>query len=266
MQNLGEEEAQRLLDAGWRQGSVFTSNDIVGVPHGFEPGQRLIVLTQSCTIVSRRWDVDPHVEVATAVAVAKFNERSPEARGKNLRKLHVPLGGDAPDALAINLNSRALVDRRLFLKFEPDGNQPDASEGRRIGGWIARYYSRVALPNALVGVLQAGALKALETALKTKFGEGTVHDRISNIYINWSPDDESGGPYDVGLLLLATDEDAADFAGNLLFDLLPKPTPRLTVTHDALSAESTYVADVEGRVRFTEFDYLSDLADEDVRV
>jgi hypothetical protein len=40
----------------------------------------------------------------------------------------------------------------------------------------------------------------------------------------------------------------------------------LTVTHDALSAESTYVADVEGRVRFTEFDYLSDLADEDVRV
>ncbi len=262
---MGEDEAQRLLDAGWRQGSVFTSNETVGVPQGFERGQRLIVLTQSCTVVSVRWDVDPHVEIAAVDPVAAFKERSPEARGKNLRKLHVPLVGCEHAALAVDLNSRKLVDRSLLLGFRPDGVQPGASEGRRIGGWISRYYSRIALPNALVVALRESVLKGLETALKAKYRDGTLHDAISNIYIEWSPDDESGGPYEVSLLFMAADEDAADFAGNLLSGLLPESTPRLTVTHDALSAGNTFVADMEGRIRFTEFDYLSDLVDEDAR-
>lgn len=258
-------EAQRLLDTGWRQGSVFTANEVVGLPHGCKPDDRLIVLTQSCTVVSPRWDVDPHIEVARVTPLAKFNPRSSEAKGKNLRKLHVPLVDGEQGALAIDLNSRTFVDRRLFLEFEPDGTQPHTTEARRIGGWISRYYSRIALPNALVVVLREGVLNALKAVLDTQIEGQPLHERVSNIYIDWSPDDENGDPYEVSLLVLATDEAAAEFAGKQLTALIPASTSRLTITHDALSAESAFVSDVEGRVRFTEYDYLSDLADEDTR-
>ncbi len=86
--NVGIREGggEHLLASGWLQGAIFKSNDVVGV-RGNEAGTLLVVLTQSCTVVSSSLDRDPLVEVAVVTPEGKeYKPKSQEGRGQGVQE------------------------------------------------------------------------------------------------------------------------------------------------------------------------------------
>jgi hypothetical protein len=264
---LGKEEAERLLQAGWRQGSICRPSGTLSHPSGQPEGSFLIVLTQSCTVVSPNWTANPLVEVAVAVPYSqKFNPKAPEATGKNLRKLVVPVEGQGFDALEIDVNSRFFVSRETLLDQVPDGPTSPVDLGRRIGGWMGRQYSRAALPNELVVRLHRDVLKKLEKLLRK--GANPLHEEVVGIFVGWEPDDEEG-PYTIKFLIVCSDEDSVQaiftgISGGMREQdgYLVYEEEGLTVTFDVRSLEATMLSDVDGLARFSEWDFLTDLGEE----
>jgi hypothetical protein len=269
VQELGFAEAERLLAAGWRQGSVFRPNRFVPLPDGFAQNAVLVVVSQSCTVVSQSWDKDPLVEVAVAVpgdrTFAKL-QRSPEAVGKNYRTLLIPMDYDGGDCLSIDVYSRFFVRRDVLLQFGPDIASGSAEAGRRIASWMGRHFTRAALPDRLVRLLKDAVLDPLEKHLKAKFETGPIHEGVHAIWVRWEPDDEQG-PYEMEFLIVCEDEDAAGNLDSLLTDTFGTEGPirleteEVRVSVNVTSAGGTTLADIEGHSRLSFFDHFTSLTD-----
>jgi hypothetical protein len=260
---FGREQAEALLRAGWRQGAIFAPNDKIPLPPATGDNDNiLIVLTQSCTVVSERLNSDPVVEVATAKLLKKFNAKDQAATGKSFRKLILPLqqGGEY-DAVEIDINSRRLYQRDLLLDFAPTGPQISEPDARKIGGWMARYFSRVALPNALVEKLKGTTFELIKSVLKTEEEGEPLHMNTKSIYIGWDPDDEVG-PYQVRIMIVCADQKVTEAVDRLLIEVGGSVVlDGATVYIDVSSADATFLADLDGLVRLTEWDYLTDLGE-----
>src|ERR1039458_2846186 len=173
--SFGEIEARQILNAGWRQGSIFRPPEDFVVPVQFERDHEvLVVCTQSCTVVSDRLGVDPYIEFLIGRPVIEYKPRSAESTGKNLRQFHLPISGIKNiEAFACDINTRFLVDRTLCLKHTPDLSITVPEESvRNFASWIARYYTRIALPNKLVQRAKIGLYKHIKNALETKLTSG----------------------------------------------------------------------------------------------
>jgi hypothetical protein len=137
-----EAAAGSLLAAGWRQGSAFHAPVDLDVPIAFNRNDEwLVVCTQSCSVVSPRLTADPHIEVAIARPIKKFNPRSPQATGKDFRRFHLPVRGAIGfQALECDINRRFDIPRECFLDFAPEsGITVPEGAGRALAGWLARY-------------------------------------------------------------------------------------------------------------------------------
>ncbi|MGB9407538.1 MAG: hypothetical protein WCA89_08375 [Terracidiphilus sp.] len=268
--DFGETEARLIFNAGWRQGSIFRP------PEGFVPvrferdREVLVVCTQSCTVVSERIEIDPHIEFLVAEPVKKFNPRSAEATGKNLRCFHLPISGmPNAEALACDINRRFFVHRKTCLKHSPDVSVGVLEvSARNFATWIARYYTRTALPDELTRRVRKGLYKYIKNALEEKSATGEkLLNSIDKIYINWDPNfDLQGGLYRVHILFLCADADADIRLGSLLE--LPLCPFTLCEGHDGIKLEyenkvrsETFVSELDGYKRLSEWDYLSNLGD-----
>lgn len=87
------EDAKKIKNLGWRQGSIFLLNKTIieKLIFDFAEQDLFIIASQSCSVVSSRFEVDPLVEAMAIRKLEKFNQRSHEATGKNQRKLHLKL-------------------------------------------------------------------------------------------------------------------------------------------------------------------------------
>jgi hypothetical protein len=271
--DFGVAEARRIHAAGWRQGSIFRPPADFPVPLEFDRDREmLVVCTQSCTVVSERINTDPHIEFLVAGPVKKYSQRSHEATGKNLRQFHLPISGlPGTKALACDINRRFFVDRRECIRRSPEGGVTASEEGvRNFAGWIARYYTRIALPNELVtrAKVNDGLFENIQKALHAERSPGhELFAAVDRIGINWSPDsDLQGGLYQVDLLFLCTDVDAEDQLHSLLDDSL-SPFIRndghdgIKLVWDTSVRTTTFISAFDGYRRFTEWDHLSDLGD-----
>lgn len=267
MQELGVDEAERLLAAGWRQGSVFQPNDLVPLPEGYPDNAVLVIVSQSCTVVSQVWDKDPVVEIAVAVPNDKpfaKQERDPRAVGKNYRTLLIPVECGEADCLDIDVYSRFFVRRDLLLKFAPDVATGNADTARRIANWMGRHFTRVALPDRLVKLMKDTVFGPLEKHLNAKFGDGPIHRGVLAIWVKWEPDDEQG-PYVIEFLIACENEDSANNLDALLTDTFKTEAPVKIKSDDVrvemriTGAEGTTLADVEGHQRLSFFDHFTNL-------
>jgi hypothetical protein len=267
VQELGVEEAERLLAAGWRQGSVFRPNEHVPPPDGCPEDGVLVVVSQSCTVVSPRWDRDPYVEIALAVPSKKPFEkqkRSPQAVGKDFRTLLLPAPCGDADCLVVDVYSRFFISRQLLLSFAPDVASGDSASARRLAAWMGRHFTRAALPNKLVKLLADSVTDPLEKHLRSGFGEGPLHDGVVAIWVKWEPDDETG-PYDMEFLIACDSEEAANHLDGLLTETFGTEAPiklesnEVRVQVRVQSAEGTTLADVEGHHRLSSFDHFTNL-------
>lgn len=262
---FGAEHARVLLEAGWRQCQVFRPTKEIN--RGVE-GEDVyyVVCTQSCTVVSPCLIRDPIVELAIGKPVTKFNSKSHEARGRNVRKFHLPISGIGFEALEIDLNSRQFVSRELLLKIDHADLQVTDEARRDFAGWIARSYSRIALPTQLVKQLKISIIKKLEEFLEEKFRTDTCpvarHDLIKSMWISFKPDAEVSGCelYEVKLLIICDEpEIVEEYDKELLkrFGSQSITVDRVSFSFDVNSSDETRLSDLDGWQRFTEWDYLS---------
>ncbi len=269
---FGEAEAKRLLDAGWRQAVAFRAPDDLDVPVKFDRvNEWLVVCTQSCSVVSDRLGSDPYIEVAVAKPVKRYKPRAQEATGKHTRRFHLPLAGvDGVEAVECDINRRFFVARELFLTFVPDMGIQVAEAVKAFAGWMSRYYTRVALPNTLVDRAKApgGLFDSVKAALDHPFeGDAPLADWTAGIYVAWEPDselDDSHSAYLVRLLIVCDGSIAETMLGELLCNSLARFEAE--GGHDGISLQwetkarvATFVTDLDGYHRLSEWDYLTDL-------
>ena len=272
-----DEEAARTLNAvGWRQCSIFRPPaDYLLEPRiAFDSNAEwLIVCSQSCTVCSRRFSADPFVEVAVATLGPKFNERSPEAKGSNLRKLMLPLAGvPGMGAVICDANRRTFIGRRNFLIWHPELSMVVSQTSQRLfGGWLARGYVRVAMPDALVVRLTRkpdGLFARVRAALGID-GEAPLHLGIPSIFLQWSLNSElkDGDLYDFHLLFACDDDDVVERVTLALDDPLKPfrdPAGRDGVVLKSLdydTANNITLLQANNYYRLSDWDELSDLGE-----
>lgn len=258
---FGEEQAKALFNAGWAQCQIFRPT--ADLPHKDED-VFFVVCTQSCTVVSPDLSRDPFVEIAEGRPLHAFRARSNQAVGKDVRKFHLPVELADFEALEIDINSRRFVKRELLIAIQHAGFAVSDEARRNFAGWIARYYSRVALPNELVRRLRTTILEKLNSFLKTKTGSPPEarHDQIKSIWIRFHPNIElvNGMAYDVKLLLICDEPGIADKYDRELLQLFGGQAlaiDDIEFSFDVNSWDETRLSDLNGWQRFTEWDYLS---------
>ncbi len=265
---FGEEQANALLNAGWRQCQTFAPSPEVGET-GTE-GAYWVVCTQSCTVVSSCLIRDPFVEIAEGRPVAKYAPKSDEARGKNVRKFHLPVGGADFPALEMNINSRRFVRRELLLGVTPAKFSVAEEARRNFAGWISRYYTRIALPNELVKRLNVTVLGKLEPFLKGKLDDGSPavrHQEIASMWIRFVPDAElaEGSDYAVELMMLCDEQKTADVIERALlehvFQSHELKIDGIDFSFEVKSKTESFISELDGWLRFTEWDYFSGMGD-----
>ena len=267
---FGTEEARSLLEAGWTQGSVFRANDHVHLPHDVPADAFLVVCTQACSLVLPDLRKEPHVELAIARPVARFLPKDGPATGKDVRRFHLPVTGADCPALEIDITSRFLVPRELLLSFRPDGPVAGDADRRNLAGWIGRYYSRIALPDALVVRARRSVLGAVERFLKASSAGGAAknHEHVHSVYVRWEPNVELAEPeeYRLEMLILCDDPVVADSLSARLVDFgldpdAPVGMGGVSIFCEVRAREETRLTDLDGRVRLTEWDYMTGLGE-----
>lgn len=261
--SFGLDQAQALLDAGWGQCVVFHTNG--DFPHNDVDGL-FVVCTQSCTVVSPSLDRDPFVEIAIGRRLAKFHPRSPQARGKDVRKLHIPVEGADFEGLEVDINSRRFVKRELLLAATQTGYIVTDRDRQNFAGWIARYYSRIALPNELVDRLKLTIFKQLTQFLEAQHGKAGCarHDEIGSMWIKFNPDLElpKDEKYQVKLLIICDHPDVAEAYDRELIAIYgerPVVIDGIEFSFDVNTPDETRLSDLNGWHRFTEWDHLSEM-------
>ncbi len=269
MTEFGEAQAESLLKLGWRQGSAIHVRGPLAEAAGLAEGTLVVVLTQSCSVVSPSLARDPLVELACMDPSAEpFKENSELARGQNMRKLCVPAENNDGQGYLIDINRRCFVDRSLLLDTAPDGPVFSVATGEKIGRWVASTYARAALPNNLVGFFrQDGCEAKMEKILKTGFDGEPLHRRIRALYADWSSEEEVDS-YRLRIDFLCEDEDAAGELEAGIEKLFGRPLPdvhsseRLALNFNIRTTDSTFVSDLDGMRRFSRWDFFSRLADD----
>jgi hypothetical protein len=258
---FGEEQANALHKAGWAQCQIFRPT--ADVPH-IDENIFFVVCTQSCTVVSSDLRRDPFVEIAEGRPLPTFQAKGYEARGRDVTKFHLPVDGADFKALEINVNSRRLVKRELLIATQHEGFTVSNRSRRDFAAWIARYYTRIALPTELVRRLRTTILKKLGQFLTAKTGSPPEarHDGIASIWIRFQPDTElvNGIAYHVELLIICDEPEIAEKYDRELLQLYGDQA----VTIDDIefsfgvnSLDETRLSDLNEWQRFTDWDHLS---------
>lgn len=254
---------------GWRQGSLFLPNTInleLSSQFPFDPDvERMLICSQSCSVVSPRFKVDPNVE---AIVARLIHDIKPEnANGKNQRRLHLPLDGDAPDYCGVecDIHRRIMFDRGLLCHAPPDKSWQLQDHGAiRMANWIARHYIRVALPDDLVQAMREHLqprLKKLLDKLKP------IADDIESLYIKYEPvpvETSKPNTWTLDLLFVTKDDNGEGTVDMEIARgaLAQTDFGRIRLRSIAVQSETrTFISDLNGYTRITEWDYLTDLAE-----
>lgn len=267
---FGPEQASALLEAGWNQGSLFRPNEHIEVPGDVIPGALLIVCTQACSLVLPDLAKEPYVELAIARPIDRYLPKDGAASGKDVRRLHLPVDGQAFPAIEIDITSRFKVGRDLLLNFKPDLPVIGDTHCRNFAGWIARYYNRIALPDTLVSRARKSVLAMIERFLKAspQGGGSKHHEYVHSIYIRWEPNRELGvaDEYVLDMMILCDDGSVADSLSARLSEFGLDPDARvskdgISVFCEVRAREETRLTDLDGWVRLTEWDYMTGLGE-----
>ncbi|HYT42728.1 MAG TPA: hypothetical protein VEP90_10295, partial [Methylomirabilota bacterium] len=234
--NVGVE----LIQQGWRQGSMIKSIPAVVSWFTLEtenpnsPGKwirkdspfseddYLVVISQVCDI-QKRSDQEPFVEMIRAYWTSDkstINDASKNSMREFLIRRSISPDGRVEGLIAVITNS-IRVDKQALLTITPEfgfDEINDPGRERLFRMWLAKRYSRQAVPNDIVGAVQQPIVEAVKNLRKTHDFH-RIFDAIWQIRFLAYKDD--GQLYKVEMLLLYEDtsssqvseEDAATLAG-----------------------------------------------------
>lgn len=271
-------QARQISFNGWRQGSVFDPRGVLNKitiaesEISLSENEFLIICTQSCSLVSRRFEADPYAEAMVVKLIDEYNPRSQEATGKNQRKLQIKLL-DHPKFKCIecDINKRFMFNRKRLLETQPSKElNLEENAGDKLAGWYGRSITRTALPDLLVERM-GNLSKIIKKCLDKKFIDdqgnlSPIHESIPYQYIDWRPRKENPeGPFILRFFFLCANPESEE---NLDKELTEKLNPYLSESgKDGLKIieiacktdDSTFVRDLYQYERLSDLDYLSDL-------
>jgi hypothetical protein len=236
-------------------------DDVLAAP---ADGIVYVVCTQSCSVVSESLEKDPLVELAEARPLLKYSPKADEARGKNARQFYLPVEEAAFAGLAVDINKRRFVDRRLLLTRAPGKGSITAKARRDFAAWLGRYYSRIDLPNEFVIRFGAHFKPGLEKFLRGIGAGDTVprHERIAALWIKYCPDTElaADASYEAEVIVMCDTAELARWMDHDLIAMLGEgwvTKPGLKVRFTVNSPAETFLSDLHEYHRFTDWDHLS---------
>lgn len=272
--------ARQISFDGWRQGSVFDPRGILNKITIAEneiflsENEFLIICTQSCSLVSRRFDVDLYAEAMVVKLIDEYNPRSQEATGKNQRKLQIKLL-DHPKYKCVecDLNKRFMFNRKRLLQMQPSKELTlEENGGDKLAGWYGRSITRTALPDLLVERM-GNLSKIIKKCLEKKFYDdqgilSPIHESVPYLYIDWQP--RKDNPEDIFTLrfffLCANPETEENLDRELTEKLHSYQSESgkdgLKIIEIVCKTDdSTFVRDLYPYEKLSDLDYLSDLGE-----
>lgn len=228
----------------------------------------LVVCTQSCSVCSKNFDKEPLVEVLAAAPIEKFRLSHGDAQGRSSHTFHLPVSGLAnAQALLCQLGRRAFIPRRHLLDLVPAKAWVELSALNSFKGWLANYYMRIALPDALVDRLHAkgGIREMIKAALEKEVGGRRVAEGVNSFYIEILPDEElpPGRPYQIALVVTCSDEETLEILDRELGAMRGRVTDPLTfngvIVRELIvkTIDDTTLQDLRGKSRFNDWDDMS---------
>ncbi len=148
-----DEEHQRWLDSGWRQGSLITAADLVGAPVSWWPStptpdadtDLAVVITQTCDLVHHDQGKEPVVEFILVRQPKTTSDRF--RRGRHPRILQFDVAGPQPPLREAVITHRGWMPRDVLLRIEPIGAVASA-DLPSLQAWLGNRYTRKAMPDA----------------------------------------------------------------------------------------------------------------------
>jgi hypothetical protein len=199
---------------------VIQATDLAEFGHACQDVDHWIVISQTCNLYNSSFDKVPVFEV---VGASRLNSCSPaKTRGNDPREMHVEAvnaNGDGKLLLSVNIQIRKWLPRQLLANLPiPQHSVIDpprsdwASQTTwldNLAGWIARSYTRVALPDDFNKAVERSKLKAVFDEKLPKDADG-----IHGIYFELEPESEEPWqgplglmppPYNLAITLVVTD-------------------------------------------------------------
>lgn len=272
--------ARQISFDNWRQGSVFDPRGVLNKitiaenETSLSDNEFLIICTQSCSLVSRRFDVDPYAEAMVVKLIGEYNPRSQEATGKNQRKLQIKLLDDPKyKCIECDINKRFMFNRKRLLEMRPSKElNLEENAGDKFAGWYGRSITRTALPDLLVERM-GNLSKIIKKCLEKKFYDdqgilSPIHESVPYQYIDWQPRKEKPeGLFTLRFFFLCANPETEE---NLDKELTEKLSSyRSEEGKDDLKImeivcktdDSTFVRDLYPYEKLSDLDYLSDLGE-----
>lgn len=212
-----------IKERSWWQGSLIPASDL---PNCLEKHKGIawwVISTQACNIYNPSFEKVPVFEVVAACeledgCIPKMS------KGDDPRVLHIEVqSGEEIKALKLDIQIRKWLPRALLAKLptpkfhvrdvdqDSDANWSKKQWLDNFVGWIARSYTRIALPDEFNSVLQKSKIDAVLKEKLTKH-----HEQLYGIYLSVNPDSdekwhgllgEMPAPYILEIMLV-TYEDA----------------------------------------------------------
>ncbi len=263
----------------WYQCGVFRPADDSDIPGylAFDPTTEwLVICTQTCSICGPAAIAEPRIEVVVGTPLAAYDPKNQAALGKRVATLHLKFEeGAAFAGISLDLGRRAFIPREKLLDAVRENAPISLSTLAAFQGWMSRYYSRIAMPDALVKRIRANnpngiqrrVLKLLNHYLveNNRLERYQVHSEVSRFYIGWSPDKELPGdqPYTLKLLVVCTTKRTKEYLEVELEPLRSGIGSSELVNQIAMEApevkigDNVTAGDTHGMKRFSEWDELS---------
>jgi hypothetical protein len=165
-------DGERLLAAGWRQGSMFTGKGLRYLYNGrdgatchrqVKESEKLVLISQECDILTAR---EPYVE---AMLCRQQNGRAYLARvaQNSARVFVIDLSPESDPAWVVEAKYRLQLEKGVLHALAPEPWPGTPKRLEQFVRWLARRYDRPALPDALVESFQ----KPVEQALRRLYDE-----------------------------------------------------------------------------------------------
>lgn len=157
----------------WRQGALLPrdATDALGfgLPQEDPAGTAVVVVSHDCDLVQPP-DVEPKVEVISGRRIAGPDGNY--THGKNPRRLHLPLDGDAAAGwVELEATRKRDVEKRDLASYQPDATCFLTAGAKSIlQRWLAARYRRAAFPDEFNDRLHRTGLAERLTRIMSKGG------------------------------------------------------------------------------------------------
>lgn len=271
----------------WWQGSLIPASVLPGKQEENKGIDWWIISTQPCNLFNPDFQKVPVFEIVAAFEIKECSPRM--TKGDDPRILHLEVKSeDEIKALQIDIQKRMWLPRDLLAKLPtPQFHIRDDNSNKNwfdnFIGWMARSYTRIALPNEFNSAIQKSKI---ETIFKDKLTKH--HEQLYGIYLAVDHDSdkewreylgEMPPPYLLEILLITYDDADPELLKNELIQHLfknkvsdPDDSEKQIVRADlanryqvriiesAISAKTmagVSLKEIKGYVRYSFMDHLS---------